>query len=388
MNNEIPRVLQVFTILNRGGAESMIMNYYRQIDRSKIQFDFLVHREERGVFEDEIEKLGGNIYRMPEINPLNPFFYYKQLNDFFKAHNYKIVHSHINTFSSFPLKVAKLNGIPCRIAHAHTALEPVKLKNIFTPKFEKTEEVKKIIKLLLKKTVSTYATHLFSCGIKAGKWLFNDNEFVVMNNAIDLHLYQYDEDISNELRKKLNLQDVFILGHAGRFSEEKNHFFLLEIFHSIKKKKPNCKLMLLGDGILKNKIGQKAKDLNIIDDIVFLGVRSDVYRLLQMMDVFVFPSFFEGLPVTLVEAQAAGLKVFASNTITREVALTDNIEFLSIKQSPDYWAEKVLAAMPYVRKNNCEIIRAKGYDIIENARRLQNFYLGQINKENNERKNI
>lgn len=373
----IPRVLHVFTILNRGGAETMIMNYYRNIDRTKLQFDFLVHRPERGVYEDEIEELGGNIYRMPPINPLFPNAYYKELNEFFNKHPYyKIVHSHINTFSLFPLKVAQLKGITTRIAHAHTTTELISFIGIVS---NPMSALKIAIKNNQKRKSKKHASHLFACGVKAGKWLFGDSsDFIVINNAIDTEKFVFNKDLSNSLKLEYGLNNKTI-GHIGNFSYPKNYPFILAVFSEIYKIDPEFKLVLLGDGHKRTEIEIKAKELGVYDNIVFTGVKSNINELLNMIDAFLFPSIYEGLPVTLVEAQASGLKVFASDTITKEVALTDDITYMSLKEPAKAWAEKIVASLPYNRKNNYEIIKAKGYDIKENARQLQNFYLDQIN---------
>ena len=362
------RVLQVFTIMNRGGAESMIMNYYRNIDRDKVQFDFLVHRKEKAAFDDEIKNLGGKIYIIDPINPFFPKEYYHKLRTFFSEHKeYTIVHSHLNTFSSFPLRIAKEFNIPCRITHAHTAFENIKLRNFVPNKENVTETLKKLIKIRLRKKVSTYATHRFSCGDKAGKWLFGENnDFYTMNNAIDTKKFIYNSNTNLQYRKELFLEDKFVIGHVGRFNNAKNHSYLLQIFKQILKEKPNSVLILVGNGELQ-------------DNVKVLGVRSDIPELLQMMDVFVFPSFYEGLPVTLIEAQAAGLKIIASDTITKEVKLTEDIEFISIKKPVSFWANKILSVLPYTRQNNNEKIINKGYDIVSNTEKIQKFYLN-INK--------
>lgn len=368
------RVLQVFTILNRGGAESMIMNYYRNIDRSKVQFDFLVHRPERGAFEDEIESMGGKVYRMPQINPLFPHKYYKELDKFLKVHNYKVIHSHINTFSSFPLKVAKKNKIPCRIAHAHTTTPPISFE-LFRKRPEETFKI--IFKEIQKVKAKKYATHLMACGKDAGSWLFDKMNFDVLPNSIDTAHYIYNKQKSLSIKKDFNLENNLIIGHVGNFSHVKNHSFILDVFRTLKKRRKDSKLVLIGDGRLKNEVENKAKLLELYNDISFLGIRDDVPDLLQIMDVFLFPSFYEGLPVTLIEAQTSGLKIFASDTITDEVAFTDDISFLSLNKSAEYWAEEILKSVPYERKDNSEIIKNKGYDIVESAKWLENFYLKQ-----------
>ncbi|QLG46696.1 glycosyltransferase family 1 protein [Costertonia aggregata] len=370
------RILQVFTTMGRGGAESMIMNYYRKIDRSKIQFDFLVHREEKGDFEDEIIHMGGKIYRMPAINPVTPKKYYAALRVFFKEHkNYRIVHSHLNTFSSFPLKIAKEFNIACRIAHAHIALEKIQVSDLKKPK----EALKKVVKLQLRKNVKKYASHLFSCGTKAGEWLFGSGvSFKTMNNAIDTSKFAYNAQLAKKYSIDMGLEGKLVLGHIGRFNDQKNHLFLLEIFAETLKKNPECTLLLIGDGTLQKTIKAKAKSLGVYDKVHFMGVRSNIHELIQVMDVFVFPSFYEGLPVTLIEAQAAGLQVVASDTITKEVALTPNIEFVSLDQSPSYWASTILNHHPVQKKDNTELIVKGNYDIHKNVQDIQAFYSSQI----------
>lgn len=373
------RVLQVFTIMNRGGAESMIMNYYRAIDRNKVQFDFLVHRSEKAAFDDEIESLGGKIFRLNAISPFFPGKYYDELRSFFKEHQgYSIIHSHLNTFSYFPIKIAKEFKIPYRIAHAHTATEKITLKELLRPASAK-EALKKFIKFRLKKRIHKNTTHYFSCGEKAGKWLFGvQQHFKIMNNAIDAEKFVYNPLVSAEYRKKNNIGDQLVIGHIGNFTNPKNHSYLLKVFKALLSKNENCCLVLIGDGPLRKSIEQEAKELSIDHKTHFLGLRTDIADLCQMLDIFVFPSFYEGLPVTLIEAQSAGLKILASDTITREVHLTDDITFLSIQDSPDVWAEEILKKAPYKRANHLELIKKEGYDIKSSVKIFQDFYLQLI----------
>ncbi|MBQ0733104.1 glycosyltransferase family 1 protein [Aquimarina celericrescens] len=373
------RVLQVFTIMNRGGAESMIMNYYRQIDREQVQFDFLVHRQEKAAFDDEIESLGGKIYRMHPINPLMPGKYCKQLRAFFEEHNeYKIIHSHLNTFSSFPLKIAKEFKIPCRIAHAHIAINDIGFSSLFSQKESLKETFKKLIKLHLKRKVKKDATHFFSCGEKAGKWLFGDDtSFTMMNNAIDTKKFRYDVSISSAYREQFYLKNKLVVGHVGRFASQKNHSFLLKVFVKLVKEKPDCALVMVGDGPLRKVIENEVMGYGVEDKVHFLGVRADIPQLFQMFDVFAFPSFYEGLPVTLIEAQAAGVKIVASDSITREVHLTNDIQFLSIDESPEFWAKAILG-MDLSKKgdNTGEIVKGN-YDIVSNTKMIEEFYKKQ-----------
>ncbi|GAA4278938.1 glycosyltransferase family 1 protein [Aquimarina mytili] len=370
------RILQVFTIMGRGGAESMIMNYYRNLDREKVQFDFLVHRQEKGAFDEEIESLGGVIYRLSTINPFFPANYYKELRAFFKEHNeYTVVHSHLNTFTSFVLKIAEEYKIPYRIAHAHTATEQIKLKDLLHPKSAK-EALKKSVKFRLKKRIHNHTTHYFSCGEKAGNWLFGaEQPFKIMNNAIDAEKFAYNTEISEKYKKENSLEDQLVIGHIGNFTDPKNHTYLLKVFQKTLQKKEDCSLVLIGDGPLRKTIENEAKQLAIDHKVHFLGLRSDIPGLCQMLDIFVFPSLYEGLPVTLIEAQAAGLKIFASDTITNEVHITDDISFLSIEDAPSVWADKILEAHKYKRANNFDKIKEHGYDIKSGVKAFEDFYI-------------
>ena len=376
----VVRVLQIFTTMGRGGAESMIMNYYRQLDRTKIQFDFLVHRAEKAAFEEEIESLGGKIYRIQPINPLFPKNYYNELRTFFKAHaEYNIIHSHLNTFSCFPLKIAEEFKLETRIAHAHIAMDPISLSNTFSSVDNLLEAIKKGIKLRVKKKIHRYTTHYFSCGEKAGKWLFGETTDVqIMNNAIDANSFIYNEHKAKVLRKEFHLENKVILGHIGRFTHQKNHEYLLKVFAELRTKNNQYVLALIGDGPLQEKIKAEAKKLGISDAVHFLGLRTNIPDIIQMIDIFVFPSFYEGLPVTLVEAQAAGLQIIDSDTITKEVQLTPDIQFASIAEAPELWAQKIIALGKITKKNNFKAIEAANYDIISNTKEIEKFYLNQI----------
>lgn len=377
------RVLQVLTIMNRGGAETMIMNYYRAIDKNKVQFDFLLHRKDKGSFDEEIKALGGNIYYMPAISPKNYFSYKKKLTLFFNNHKYNVVHSHLNALSSIILSVAKKHKIPVRIAHSHLAVEPFILKKVFKKNTDIKATIKDTVQSLIRRQVKKYATDYFACGVKAGNWLFgkeNRSKVTVINNAIDAEKFSYNENFSKKIKTKLNLYDKKIIGHVGRFNEQKNHFYLIDIFHEVVKKDKNVVLVLVGDGNLKNKIEEKTRILNIEDNVFFLGIRTDIQELLQAFDLFLFPSLYEGLPVTLVEAQAAGLKIIASSTIAKEVAFTNLVTFIELGDSPKKWSETILKTIKYDRKNTFKEIVEGNYDIYENVHKLQSFYLNKHNQ--------
>lgn len=373
------RVLQVLTIMNRGGAETMIMNYYRAIDRTKIQFDFLLHRNEKGAFDDEIKDLGGIIHRMPPIKPTNYFRYKKLLSAFFKSHpEYRIVHSHLNALSSLVLAAAKQHRVPIRIAHSHLAIEPYIIKNIFYKNRDVIATIKDTIQSLIRGRVKKTATHYFACSEKAGNWLFgekNTHKVQIINNAIDTSSFIYNRSLATRIKETMNFTNEKIIGHVGRFNEQKNHLFLIRIFKEIVTLDKNSRLLLIGDGNMKNRVEEEVKRLKIENYVLFLGIRGDIPLLLQSFDVFLFPSLYEGLPVTLIEAQASGIKIVTSDTVTQEVDISGLVTFLNLNTPEKQWAQSVLSSIPYERKNMSKKILENGYDIHRNARNLQDFYL-------------
>ena len=360
MSNPI-RVLQVVTHMNRAGLETMLMNYYRHIDRTKVQFDFLVHRFERAAYDDEIEYLGGIIYRLPRLVPWSPT-YLHALDQFFKQHpEYSIVHVHQDCMSSVILKAAERNGIPVRIAHSHSSNQD---KNFKYP-----------IKLLYKHSIPKYATTLFACGQIAGRWMFEVDNFQIINNAINCSKYSFDKSRRRLMRTSLLIaEDTLVIGHVGRFSPPKNHDFLLDIFSSLHHQKPDSVLLLVGDGDLRPQIEKKAKDLGLSEHIIFTGVRSDVADLMQAMDVFVLPSLYEGLPVTMVEAQAAGLPCVISDKVPTDCILSDLVTQIPLTASTTHWSETIVNSIT-LRTDTFDVLCAAGFDIGINSKKLEVFYL-------------
>ena len=359
------RVLEIVTDMGRGGIETMLMNYYRHLDRDDVQLDFLVHRQKRSVYDDEIESLGGRIYRLP---PLNPFSteYKRELEEFFSAHpEYKIVHCHLDCMAGVPLRVAKHHGVPVRIAHAHSS--------------NQTRNIKYPLKLLLKKGISKQATMLFACGESAGKWMFSGEPFTIIRNAIDAAAFRYSPEMQKTVREELfpHKSNAFVIGHVGSFWSPKNHLFLLDIFKEIHRKDPNSILLLVGTGGLMDAVREKAQNLGLQASVHLIGDRKDVYRIMQAMDVFVLPSLFEGLPVTMVEAQAAGLPCFISDKVPLECKITDQVTQIPLQAPAEQWAAQILSARNTKRRDTYAEITATGFDIVENAKRLQDFYLKQ-----------
>jgi len=360
-------VLHVFALMNRGGAETMIMNLYRNIDRSKIQFDFMVHTEEECAFDDEINKFGGKIFSVPAYEGRNHISYKKSWEDFFKNHpEYKIIHGHVRSTASIYLKIAKKYGLTT-IAHSHSTSSGTGFLAI--------------AKNILQYPIRYTADYLFACSESAGVWLFGKrackkDNFFILNNAIDTKKFIFNSTVREEIRKEFQIKDKFVIGHVGRLHAQKNHMFLIDIFKEVHDRNKNAILMLVGDGELRHSIEKKIKKLGLSDSVIFTGVRLDIPELLQAMDMFLFPSLHEGLPVTLVEAQASGLKILASDTITKEIAFTDLVNFYSLRSSPKKWAVKALNSLNRnTRQNYLTEIKNANYDIEENAKWLENFYL-------------
>lgn len=360
------RIIHVVTYMGRGGLETMIMNYYRHMDRSKIQFDFLVHRDFRADYDDEIEALGGRIFRIPRLIPWSSQ-YHCALNNFLGNHpEYKIIHVHQDCLSSVILKAAKRNDIPVRIAHSHNSNQD---RNLKYP-----------IKLYYKRKIPAYATHLFACGKEAGDWMFgNGASYHILNNAIDARRYTFNLETRAQVRNQLQIDcSSLVIGHVGRFRLQKNHTFLIDIFAEVKKRKPNSILLLVGDGKHQLEIQKKVQSLGIENSVIFTGSRSDVPDLMQAMDCFVFPSLYEGLPVTLIEAQAAGLPCIISENVPTDCVKTSLVYPLPLSKSPELWANKILEANQLPRQNTSKQIIDSGFDINTNAEWLQNFYFDQF----------
>lgn len=367
------RILNLFTNMNRGGAETMVMNYYRNIDRSKVQFDFMVHRQARCAYDDEIEALGGRIYRMPPIRPWTAVAYRKIVRRFYLEHpEYNVIHSHMSELGYYDFLEAEKLGIQVRICHAHS--RPYEM------------DLKAFVRWYYKKRMISHITHMFMCGQEAGVWLFgkeNCEKFIQMNNAVDAKLYAFDQDKRSHMRSILGLQDSLVIGHVGRFNPPKNHSFIIDVFEKIREFEPTAKLLLVGNdsGNLGDKIHEKVHTHGLDESVIFLGVRSDVPDLMQAMDVFLFPSLFEGLSVASVEAQASGLPTLISDGVPIECKKTELVEVLPLSAGADVWADKLLQMARYQRKNTYEQIKAAGFDVVENAQKLQQFYMEAANGE-------
>ena len=372
--NGVIRVAQVIGITGCGGVESVVMNYYKNIDRSKVQFDFLVESYSKIVDKEIIERMGGRVIIIPPYS--NPFHYMKVLTAIFKQGNYDIVHSNMNALSVFTLRAAKKAGIKIRIAHSHSTSN-------------KKEWKKTVIKNLLRPFSKKYATHYFACSEYAARWLFG-NKLVekghveIINNAIETNRFKFNELVREEIRNELNVNDKFVIGHIGRFMLQKNHDYLIDIFYNVQKNIKDCVLILIGDGPLREKIEKKIEKLDIKDKVLFINTTSTPERFYQAMDCFLLPSLYEGLPVVGVEAQVNGLKCYFANTITKEAKISENILFLSIKQDSSNWARQIVNDFKLQNNSRIDYFNVEKFDIQNQSIKLLSLYQNMVENSENE----
>ena len=360
------RVLHCVAGLAHGGYESLIMNLYRCIDRQLVQFDFLSSFP--GVYEEEIRQLGGVIHSIPFITQKGPFSYTHGLNWVLTANpQYPIVHSHMDKFSGLVMRQAHRAGIPVRIAHSHNTQNEGGL--LFH-----------LVKNYYGSMVLPHATHLMACSKAAADWMFgsaSDKAFLI-HNGIDPERFSFSPELRRAKRQELGLShSTLVFGHVGRFTAQKNHLHLLDTFQQICTLHKDSVLLLVGTGQLEETVRQTTQRLGLSERVQFLGAREDVPQLLLAMDCFVFPSLHEGLPVTLVEAQATGLPILASDAITDEVCITPLVHRTPLTCSHQEWAKKALAlAQEFTNRHSDKAaLGAAGYDIHTTAQWLTQFYL-------------
>lgn len=360
------RVLHVLGGLSLGGAESRIMDLYRQLDRENIQFDFLVHAAAEQHFDKEIGELGGKVYRVPRFKVYNWFSYRKALKQFFAEHKeFRAVHGHMTSTASIYLPIAKKAGIPITLAHSRSAGVDSGIKGILTR--------------ILRYPLKYRADRCLACSAEAGeaaygKRFMKKGKVEIIPNAILAQKYHYDESVRNEMRNRLGLADRFVVGHVGSFREAKNHVFLLKIFEEIYKKRQDAVLLLLGDGELRPQIEEQAKQAGLSHVIHFLGNQDDVASYYQAFDYLLFPSLYEGLPGTVVEAQTSGLRCLISDSITKEVMITELVNALSLRKTAKEWAEAVLSQAEYQREDHFKQVAAAGFDIQSQLKRYEKLY--------------
>lgn len=364
-NKEPIRVLQIVGIACNGGVEAVVLNYYRHMDKSKVQFDFVVHKNPAENFVAEVKKGGGRLYEVTPYNK-NIFAFTHEIYRIIKDGHYDIVHSNMNSMSGFPLFVAWLAGAKVRILHNHTT-------------DTKTEGVRTVIKRLLRPFAKMFANRYWACSRLAGEWMYGreavqSGKIKIIPNAIDLDKFAFNPEKREILRNKLGLEDKFVLGHVGRFVYPKNHLFLIDVFAEVNKVKPEARLMLIGDGELRETIEEKVASLGLQDKVLFLGNRNDVADLYNAMDIFLLPSHYEGLPVVGVEAQANGLKCLFSDKVTEESKLLEKTMFIPLNLE---WWKKVICTIDYIYNRetiSIKVLNDKNYDIKKSCLNLCKDY--------------
>lgn len=357
------RILYFGMSNNLGGIENFVINYYRKIDKSKFKIDF-VKTQDKICFEKEIVDNGSKIYH---ITPRRKNFikYYIELYKLLKKHKeYKIIHVHLNTLSSIePCIIGKMTGKKV-IAHSHSTWNGHKFI---------TKVLNKINSILINKV----SDKRLACSKLAGEYMFKKGEFYIIKNAIDAKKFIYNQEIRKKIREEININKEFLIGMVGRLEYVKNHIFVLNVLKELLKEENNIKLIIVGDGSLKNKLYNYCKQQDIDSKVIFTGERNDVDEILQGLDLFVMPSELEGLGIVAIEAQAAGLKTLVSEAIPQEAYITDLIESISIKNTTK-WKNRILQLYKTLnidkRRNTFEEIKNSGYDIESEVTKLQKIY--------------
>ena len=374
---EAVRILHVLGNTQLGGAESRIMDLYRHMDRERVQFDFLVHTDKEGYFDQEIKELGGRIYRVPRFKAYNYFTYRKAVKAFFQEHHeFRVVQGHITSTASIYLPIAKKAGIPVTAAHARSAGVDKGLKGDLTR--------------LMRRDLSNKTDVMFTCSRLAGISVFGEKaveagKTIFIPNAIDCGAFDYNRTVREKIRKELGLEERYVIGHVGSFRYAKNHEYLLRVYAELckgqgesgkgqKQKGRSFALILLGEGSGMEGIKGLARELGIEEQVYFLGNHRNVEDYYQAMDYFVYPSRFEGLPGAVVEAQTAGLRCLISDTICEEVIVTDLVKAMDIQEEPEKWAEQIRKTSEYERQGRRDEMEKVGFDVNAQVKIMTKFY--------------
>ena len=366
------RVLHVLGMLNLGGAESRIMDLYRQIDKNRVQFDFLIHTNKECYFDKEVIEMGGRIFRVPPFRVYNILEYCREMRSFFAEHNeFAVVQGHMTSTAGIYLPIAKRFGIKITIAHARSAGVDKNIKGWIT----------RILRIGLHKKADICFTCSELAGISVfGKRAYKSGKVKFLPNAINAVKYRYDNSVRQEVRSELNVHGRLVIGHVGSFRYAKNHEFLIKVFAEILKvsKKEEWSeqplLVMLGEGELMESIKKQVENLGIYNHVMFLGNKRDAWRYYQAFDYVVFPSWYEGMPGTIVEAQTAGLRCLISERISKDVIFTDLVKQMDLEAEPEKWARYVIDNIQYQRKDYYELAQSAGFDIVGQAEKMLKFY--------------
>lgn len=359
--------------IDSGGKKNLIMEYYRHVDRNKVQFDFICDSDSQAIPRDEIESLGGRVY---EIRPYqniigNMIDIYKLC----KKNRYPVMHAYNSTMNIFPMFVAKVAGVPVRISESLSMAHEGDWKT----------KIKKILRPMSK----WFANYYMSCGDDCGRWQFGDELFDagkvdVFKTVINTEFNTFNPELRDKTRKEFGWEDKIVIGHIGRFTPQKNSVHLIEIFAAIAKKEPKAVLCLIGDGELKKEMMAKVEELGVKRQVKYLGRREDIQQFYNAMDAFLLPSLYEGLPVVGLEAESCGLPMFFSTEVTREANACELGHFIDLDESENVWADEILQAvsenMP-IRKSHAKEVAEAGFDSASEARRMQKYYFSAMKEQ-------
>lgn len=361
------RVASIIGKMDSGGKKNLVMEYYRHIDRSQIQFDFICDSDSQAIPEEEIKKLGGRVYKIPPYQHI--FANIREMKRICKDNQYPIMHAWNSTMNLFPMWVAKSVGIPVRISESLS--------------MGHAGDWKTVLKKMLRPMSKWFANYYMSCGEDCGRWqfgdkLFNEGKVDVFKTVINTEFNAYDPEIRSKTRKEYGWEDKIVVGHIGRFTVQKNSIHMIEIFAAVAKKEPKAMLCLIGDGELKNDMMKKIDELGIKEQVAYLGRREDIQQFYNAMDCFILPSLYEGLPVVGLEAESCGLPMFFSAEVSSEANACDLGHYISLSERTDVWADEILKAcrenMP-CRRSRAQDVAAAGFDSASEAMRLQKYYL-------------
>lgn len=370
------RVLHVVSKMSVGGIQAVIMDYYRNINRKNVQFDFVVQTKRRCEFDREIQAMGGILHRTSSLKTDKVKFCRELTGILRKEQKYRIIHAHQGFSNIIPLLVAKRANVKVRISHSHNS-------------YRRKPAAIRAQMLFFQKIIGLFATDCFACSVSAGKWMYGNGFFKsrksrILRNAVDADKFRFEPSTRSRIRNKLGIKGKYVLVHVGMFRPEKNHEYLLKIFSEIRKRRRDCLLMLIGDGANRGLIETLAGNGNLGDDVLFLGMKRNVHEYLMASDCFILPSESEGLPLSLIEAQASGLPCFVSEeAVARESDVTGLVHYLSINAEPAAWVDMIngcRCAVPESREEGCRQVVECGYDIKAEARALESFYISSSSR--------
>lgn len=356
---------------NAGGIQEMVLKWLENMNTNEIQVDILSYNTGKiDNYPERFEKFGGKIHIVQTY--ISKKYFIKSFKDLYKFFNenrdYDILHAHASSKAIFVMLFAKIYGIKTRILHSHCT------------QFIMKGKISLLIANLFKPLTNFLTTDYYACSLEAGIFLFGkkaieQGKVTIAHNAIKVSDYKFNEDNRKNIRRELGIENNIVIGHVGRFRPQKNHDYLIDIFKEINNIENNSVLLLVGNGELEKSIKEKVKRLGIEKNVIFLGFRTDINRIMQGMDILVMPSIFEGLPVTCIEAQAEGLPCVFSDTITKDAAILKESVYINLETPPNKWAEIILdITKNYKRRDTTEIIQKHGYDIALESKKIEEFY--------------